>query len=454
MEPTPRVLLLNEMANPEWTSVPFEGWAHARALAAHVDGHLVTQIRNRESILRAGLREGEDFTAIDSERLAAPLYRIANRIRGGEEKGWTWVQAASSLWYYEFEARVWRRFGERIRAGEFDLVHRLTPLSPTTPSPMARRCAEAGVPFVWGPLNGGIAWPPGFGSVRRREREWLSYVRGAHRILPGHRRTRASAACTIVGSRETWRQLQGYHQRCVYIPENGVDASRFHRSVAGPVRGPLPVAFLGRLVPYKGADMLLEAAAPLIRAGRVVVDVIGDGPELPRLRALVERQGIAAGVRCDGAIDHARLQHRLVESRVLAFPSVREFGGAVVLEAMALGLVPVVVDYGGPAELVSEGTGFAIPLGSRTQIVERLRERLAALADDPGALCRLGERGRERARRLFTWEAKARQTFEVYRWVLGRRDSKPDFGMPLPDPTGAGPRATGQHLPGTTQREG
>jgi hypothetical protein len=82
-----------------------------------------------------------------------------------------------------------------LRAGEFSLVHRLTPLSPTLPSLLASRCKEIGVPFVWGPINGGVPWPAAFDRERRREREWLSYVRGAYRYLPGYRAsTRRCAA--------------------------------------------------------------------------------------------------------------------------------------------------------------------------------------------------------------------------------------------------------------------
>jgi len=102
----------------------------------------------------------------------------------GSQKGWTILTALSLLSYHYFETLTWRRFGARVRAREFDIVHRLTPLSPAVPSPIARRCARAGVPFVLGPINGGLPWPAGFGHVRAREKEWLSYARGVHRWLP------------------------------------------------------------------------------------------------------------------------------------------------------------------------------------------------------------------------------------------------------------------------------
>ncbi|MHC5211501.1 MAG: glycosyltransferase family 4 protein [Planctomycetota bacterium] len=434
----PRVLLLAEAANPEWVSVPLEGWSHGRALCELVDGHLVTQVRNREAILRAGLEEGRDFTAIDSERVAGPMHRLANALRGGKGRGWTTMMAFSAIPYYYYERLVWRRFGPELRRGAFDLVHRLTPLSPTVPSLLAARCRRHGVPFVVGPLNGGVPWPRAFGGARRAEREWLSYVRSLHRWMPGYRSMRKHASAILVGSIDTWEQMEARDRdRCVYIPENGIDPARFGVRRTRRAGRPLRLAFLGRLVPYKGADLLIQAAAPLVRAGDAVVRIYGSGPEEDRLAALAATEGISDGVEFCGWLDAARVPEALADCDLFVFPSIREFGGAVVLEAMAVGLVPVVVRYGGPAELVTPETGFAVEPGNAEEIVERVRAQLQRLVQHPEEIERRVEPARRRVRAQFTWAAKARQVRQVYEWVLGRRAGKPDFGMPLDDGDGA-----------------
>jgi glycosyltransferase involved in cell wall biosynthesis len=431
---SPRVLLIAEAANPEWASVPLVGWSHSRALAGVARIHLVTHVRNREAILRSGLEEGREFTAIDSERLARPLYRAAELLRGGEGKGWTTVSALNSVSYYYFEHLVWRRFGAELRAGRFDLVHRLTPLNPITPSLLAAKCRRIGVPFVLGPLNGGVPWPRHFDSARRREREWLSYVRNAYRLLPGSRSTFRDSAAVLVGSRDTWVQIPPtFLRRCVYIPENAVDSDRFPEPPARPASPRLRVIFLGRLVPYKGPDMLLEAIAPLVRAGKAELTVVGDGPERANLERMVRELGVGAGVTLAGWINQHAVHASLEAADVLAFPSIREFGGAVALEAMASGAVPIVMDYGGPSELVTPRTGYLLRMGPRSAIVERLRSVLEDIARDPSQLDLRRCAGLQRVRTEFTWGAKARQVREVYRWILGARPDKPDFGMPFPD---------------------
>ncbi|KPQ06979.1 MAG: Glycosyltransferase [Rhodobacteraceae bacterium HLUCCA12] len=416
----PRVLVIAEAANPEWVSVPLIGWSLSQALREVADVHLVTQIRNRDAILRAGLREGVDFTAIDSEALARPMWRLAGVLRMGEGRGWTMVSAISTLIYPHFERLVWRRFGAAITAGDYDLVHRITPLSPTTPSRLATWCKRAGVPFVLGPLNGGVPWPPGFDAARRQEREWLSYVRGLYKALPGRNRTLRDAAAIIVASRHTESEIPAqYAGKRHYIPENAIDPARFSRR-ATPSGGPLRACFIGRMVPYKGPDMLIEAAAPLLGDGRMVLDMIGDGPMLADLREQAKALGVANSVTFHGWLAHEQVQHVAARSALFAFPSVREFGGGAVLEAMALGLAPLIVDYAGPGELVGAGLGYKIALGTRDEIVARLRAALDRLERDRPALAETGTRARAHVLEHFTWPAKARQIAAVYEQVLAR----------------------------------
>ena len=121
--------------------------------------------------------------------------------------------------------------------------------------------------------------------------------------MPGYRSTRRYSAAIIVGSKHTYREMPRWaKEKCVYIPENGVSLDRLEfardRSACLPLQG----AFVGRLVPYKGADMLLEAAADFLRKGQLELHIIGDGPQRPLLEAMVERLGIQSSVRFHGWI--------------------------------------------------------------------------------------------------------------------------------------------------------
>jgi len=428
-----RILLIAEAANPEWVSVPLVGWSMASALRKKADIHLVTQRRNSEAIVRAGWVPDLDFTAIDSEAVASQIWKLSALLRGSSGGAWTLATAMSIPSYYWFEHLFWKRFATDLQSGAWDIVHRVTPLSPATPSRLGPKLKALGIPFVVGPLNGGVPWPRQFSQARSQEKEWLSHVRGAHRLLPGYRSMRNNASAIILGSRATWQQLdERWQTKAVYIPENAVDIERFQGNDTRPPLSPLRVIFIGRLVPLKGVDMLIDACAELLRAGKLRLEIVGDGPQRTALERAVAEQQLGAGVVFAGWVNHATVATRLSQSHVLGFPSIREFGGGVVLEAMASGVVPVVVDYAGPAELVTPKTGCLVPLGSRESIVAGLRGQLERLANNPEEVQTLAQSGRSRIERWFTWERKVEQFVAVYDWVLGR-SVKPDFGMPFAD---------------------
>lgn len=427
-----RPLIIAEAANPTLTSAALVGWSCAQAIARETDAHIVTEWRNRDDFLRAGLVEGKDFTAINNRRLQHWSWSLATKLSGKGNFSWSLYAALTNLVYPFFERKLWHEFAPRLKAGEFDLVHRLLPLSPTTSSWIAPRLKRAGIPLVLGPLNGGVPWPKGFEEMRRQERDAAGRLRALCRFSPALRRTRECADAILTASRTTLREVpETLHERCVFIPENAVDLAKFPLEPRVTRDGPLRLSFTGRLVALKGVDMLIEAAAPLIREGKALLDIIGDGPERARLQAMVQEHGIDAGTRLEGWVEHAKLGARLRESDLFMFPSIREFGGGSVLEAMALGIPPVVLDHGGPPELVPPGTGFVLPMSDRAGIVRALRAVLESAWQERESLAAMGARAQAHVREFYSWEAKAVQIHEVYRWVLKRRTTKPDWGVPM-----------------------
>lgn len=426
-----KALVIAEAANPEWVSVPLVGWSLANALRQCADVHIVTQIRNRDAFLRAGLTEGRDFTAIDSEAVAAPLWKLAERLRMGKGVGWTMTQLINSFGYGYFERLIWRRFGAALRAGDYDIVHRVTPLSPAVNSPLAAKCARAGVPFVLGPINGGVPWPKGFRSEQRREKEWLSQVRGLYRLRPARARMLTASAAILCGSRIALAEIPSRHRnKAVWLPENAIDPARFNLTATQDGALPLRACFIGRLVPLKGVDMAIKAMAPMLRAGQMRFDIIGDGPQAQALHDLAEAERVTEAVTFHGWQDHAHVQTIAARSQLLVFPSVREFGGGAVLEAMVLGLVPVVIDYAGPGELVAEKLGYKVPIGSREQVIAGLSGVLAQIVADPSVLAAKAAEGQARVLRDFTWDAKAAQVKRIWRAVLAGAPLPQDLALP------------------------
>ena len=242
--------------------------------------------------------------------------------------------------------------------------------------------------------------------------------------MPFYRATRKYSAAIIVGSKHTQSEIPRWAKnKTVYIPENGVDPARFNIPRTREATLPLKGGFVGRLVPYKGADILLEAAADFLRDGKLEIDIIGDGPQRPALEALVKELGIQKSVHFHGWTPHRDVQEKLRLCDFMALPSIREFGGGVVVESMALGVALIVADYGGPSELVDERTGIRVAFHDKESLKDGMRRAIGDALQTPKMLDELGVAGLKKVQQKLTWKAKASQVFAVYEAVLrGEKD--------------------------------
>ena len=151
------------------------------------------------------------------------------------------------------------------------------------------------------------------------------------------------------------------------------------RPMRPPLDGPPIVAFAGRLVFEKGADLLVRAIGEVrstIPAARLLI--AGDGPDRPRLEDLVRELGLSEAVELTGALDRDTLEDRLDVAWVQAMPGrwVEPFGNAGA-EALMRGTALVATGPGGAAELIREsGGGTVVARGDVSALATALAERL------------------------------------------------------------------------------
>ena len=91
----------------------------------------------------------------------------------------------------------------------------------------------------------------------------------------------------------------------------------------------------------------------------------------------------------------------------------------MVFEALAAGAVPIVVDFGGPGDIVHPEIGYKVPLTSEADVVAQIERVLATLAVDRTLLNRLRRQGMSYARERLSWDGKARIVTQVLEWAVG-----------------------------------
>lgn len=175
------------------------------------------------------------------------------------------------------------------------------------------------------------------------------------------------------------------------------------------------VLFAGRLVPYKGVDVLLRAVAPL----SLPTVVVGDGPMRAAWAALASELGVNGRIMFAGEVNDEELRAYLAACEIFVLPSVTraEAFGYVQLEAMASGKPVISTDLPSGVPWVNRHgeTGVIVPPGD----VAALRAAIEQLAADGELRASLGGAGKARVTRDFTLEAMADRLVSVCREAAG-----------------------------------
>lgn len=302
-----------------------------------------------------------------------------------------------------------------ISAKAIDIVHEPAPVSPKQPSMMF----GLGVPVVIGPMNGGMTFPPAFAFMASKAERTLYFVARIfsnlyNLLIPG----KFFAAKLLAANQRTVQALPYFKMGEVQqLVENGVFQSKLITNRRPVVdKNAVQVLYLGRLVDWKAIDIAIDAVAGCKYPG-VSLMIVGDGED--RVRLEQHAQQVPQGkVRFVGAVSHEQVQDYYDQADIFVLPSVRECGGAVVLEAMARGLPVVATNWGGPADYITEESGVLVDPVSREYMVQEFSKQIDALAFSPQLRETMGAAALTHVKENFVWENKIDKILEIYRSTL------------------------------------
>ena len=387
------ILLIVEQADPNGPYQGRVGYYIAKALNAVLELHIVTREENVEALLSAGLRE-EQITGIHSKQIC----------KGVDEE-----EPAGQ--YRLFERAVWKQLKAKLKAKEFDLVHRLTPMSVELKSKLARRLKRLGIPYVIGPIKQNVAILDDYGS------------------LPEH---------DLI--RKKYLKVQAYQKRVsvliyaseYYLPKAIKESSKFRISVVNPngynpeqfpvsqvhfndaSKRAVRIAFVAPLVPYGGADILIEAVVALAKKNHVILDIIGDGPQMESLMKLAGVFDIKNLVKFPGKLSEEKTIERLSRAAIFACPSVRAFDYLKLTQAMALGLAPIVAEYDMLSECLPGDAGCTVPVYSRESLITGFHWAINRYIEKPRLLYRTRKAVQRHAARNLSWQSIAQEISGCY----------------------------------------
>jgi glycosyltransferase involved in cell wall biosynthesis len=166
--------------------------------------------------------------------------------------------------------------------------------------------------------------------------------------------------------------------------------------------------YAGRLVGLKGVHLALQACAHARDEGAAVsFTIVGRGPELPRLKQLVETLNLQKQVQFIDWLNRPALDEQYKAHDVLLFPSLHDSSGNVVLESFAHGLPVVCLALGGPGTMVNATNGIKVPAPPQStamDVTRDLGQALLRLASSEALRHQLAQGALETARAM-TWQA-------------------------------------------------
>jgi glycosyltransferase involved in cell wall biosynthesis len=313
-----------------------------------------------------------------------------------------------------------------------NVIHQPIPVGPRFPSMLF----GLGVPRVVGPLNGGMEYAPFFRSSESRLSQIaIAFTRLfsdlANTLLPGKKH----ADVVLVANDRTRRALPtGTSGKVLELVENGIDIDVWQGSSGQPENTIPRFVFLGRLVDWKAVDIVIRS---LMNVPAAELEVIGDGPMLETWKSTACALGLKDRVRFAGWLPQQECALRLQSAFALVLPSLYECGGAVVMEAMAMGKPVIATRWGGPADYLDATCGILVEPESYSAMVTGFAEAMQKLICSPKLAKSMGDAGRARAVRDFDWQRKIDRMMRIYCALAEKADVSHEFDESCVSPAAA-----------------
>jgi glycosyltransferase involved in cell wall biosynthesis len=407
------------------------GWNLVTQLARFHEVHVLTHPSNREGI---------------EKRPAEPAYPTLH-FHFFELPRWLSVlqklQGCFQVYAYLWQIQAYFVARRLHREIPFDAFHHITYANDWGASYVG---AFLPIPYLRGPCGGAQRTPRQYLSeYGLHNRFWERMRAGMGWILrhdPFFIRSQARAQRILVCNRESLQALpKRFQRKAIFFPVNGISSEdlkiiasrngskRPQHDDARPA-GSVPtqefrVFSAGRLIALKGYKLAIRAFGLFVRQHpEARLEIVGEGPDLERLRDIIGLFKLDNHVNLPGWMPRDKVLAAMCACDVFLFPSFRDGGGAVVIEAMAAGKPVICLDLAGPAMHVTEGCGIKIPAGSPRETTELIAQALERLCRDPELRGRMGKAARQRAEQMYTWDHLGERLQKIYEEALGAHSSE------------------------------
>ena len=318
--------------------------------------------------------------------------------------------------YFEFIFKAYQYLKRKHQ--RYDIIQHISPKSFRYPNPICNLKAK----FIWGPLGGSIPYPTGFSEIEQRE-SWVTKMRKSDHLRfyldPFLINTFKKSCMIITTSKASLMQVPVRFRYKTEILPHGIEPIRLdqEKSNLNQFEEDPFIYYCGRLVPYKGVELLARAFHKYLKTdgANLKLLIAGDGPERHFLKKFILENNLGEKVRLLGRLDRSENLNLMSKSLFCVFPALNEAFGNVNLEAMALGKTIIVSDFGGPADIITDGEdGFKIKADSIPAYIDELALKIKLLHQNVNLRKKMEASAKEKVIREFSYPAIVNKLHSLY----------------------------------------
>jgi len=369
----------------------------------------------------------DDRQSIEIE-LSEKAIRNLHFIYVGLPKFLHWMlrfQGTHQLYYHLWQVRAYfaaRTVHKRI---QFSLFHHITYANDWLASFTG---ALLPIPYVRGPGGGAHRTPKGFTSEYRLGGRLWERVRTLGQWMFRHDplfiRGQSRASALLLCTNESLLAIpKKWSLKCHLFPVSGISTEDMVQ-VQSAHRTNLTFTILsaGSLIRVKGFGLAMKAFKTFSdKYPSAEFKIVGAGPEESNLRTLSETLKLESKVLLQNELSRQDLLLEMAAADLFLFPSLRDGGGTVVVEAMAMGTPVICLDAGGPGMHVTDDVGVKVTPHSPDQAVREIAEALERLYLDSELRKELGSAGQEKAKRHYHWDQLGERLMGIYNSILSEK---------------------------------
>ena len=327
-------------------------------------------------------------------------------------------QGCHQIYYYLWQIKAYRVAKKLNSEQQFDVFHQITYANDWMASFIG---ALLPIPYVRGPCGGAQRTPKGFlreysikGRIWERLRSFGQWVfRHDPFFILGQSKAKVILACNgevLDALPPAVRSKAQLYSVC------GVDPNDFLQYPVKRDNSIFRGVSAGKLIELKGLTIAIKSFSVFhSQHPDSSLTIIGDGPELNKLINEVSKCGAEKYIHFERWMPHKELIKEMGRSDVFLFPSFRDGGGTVVVEAMSMGTPVVCLDMCGPSLHVTSETGIKIIAETPEDAIVKFKEAMEKLYLDRELLKKMGSAGRERAISVYDWSKVGERLSSLYR---------------------------------------